>query len=338
MPSSLQHLGKGAVQTIIQATSNPFAGLFIGLLITAMIQSSSTTSALAVAMVASGSLTIESAVPVIMGANIGTTVTSIIVSLAFINKKKEFKRAVSAGGYHYFFNVLTALVLFPLEYYYGFLSSLSVLIAGYFYEPVAGQVSAPLHIWPGTGPVVSALVRLIPNGIVLIVLSFVLVFASILLFRKLISDLLKAGSPEAFGRFFFTNPLKSFLWGLLTTAAIRSSTITTSVVVPIVAKKMATLRQAAPFIMGANIGTTITAFIAATINANTSAISIAMAHFLFNFIGVLVFFPVPALKKLPIKLASELGRLTFRYRLAGFVFILVTFFLLPFLLIYLSEI
>jgi sodium-dependent phosphate cotransporter len=222
MTSSLQHLGKGAVQTIIQATSNPFAGLFIGLLITAMIQSSSTTSALAVAMVASGSLTIESAVPVIMGANIGTTVTSIIVSLAFINKKKEFKRAVSAGGYHYFFNVLTALVLFPLEYYYGFLSSLSVLIAGYFYEPVAGQVSAPLHIWPGTGPVVSALVRLIPNGIVLIVLSFVLVFASILLFRKLISDLLKAGSPEAFGRFFFTNPLKSFLWGLLTTAAIRS--------------------------------------------------------------------------------------------------------------------
>lgn len=339
MISSLQYLGQDTVQTIIAATSNPFAGLFIGLLITAMIQSSSTTTALTVAMVASGSLTIRSAVPIIMGANVGTTITSIIVSFAFINRKKEFKRAVAGGSYHCFFNLLTVIILFPLEYWYGFLSSVSSSLSVYFFNGPAVQINrSAQHLWSsGFNPAVKLLTDVIPYGIVLVVLSFVLLFASILLFRKLISDLLKAKSPEAFSRFFFMNRFKSFLWGALTTAAIRSSTITTSVVVPIVAKKVTTLRQAAPFIMGANIGTTITAFIAAMMKSNTSAISIAIAHFLFNLIGVLLFFPVPVLLELPLRMARGLGEITMKHRFAAFVFILVTFFLLPFILIYFNK-
>jgi solute carrier family 34 (sodium-dependent phosphate cotransporter) len=339
MISSFQHLGKEIVQTFINATLNPFTGLFIGLLITAILQSSSTTTALAVAMVGSGSLTLESAVPIIMGANVGTTITSTIVSLGFINRKKEFKRAVAAGTYHCFFNLLTVLILFPLEYYYGFLSSISANIAGYFFSPGSrGNTSEISGWWSGFSPVIDLLVLWISNGFVLVTLSFVLLFTSILLFRKVISDLLKARSPEAFSRFFFDNGIKSFGWGTLTTAAIRSSTITTSVVVPIVAKKIASLRQAAPFIMGANVGTTITAFIAVILNANASgAASIAIAHFLFNLIGVLIFFPIPALRKLPIELANGLGKISLRYPLACFVFILLTFFCIPFSLIYFNQ-
>ncbi len=86
MLSSLQHLGKAAAETIILATSNPFTALFIGLLTTAIIQSSTATTSMTVALVASGSLTLESAVPIIMGANIGTTITSTIVSLGFLPK------------------------------------------------------------------------------------------------------------------------------------------------------------------------------------------------------------------------------------------------------------
>lgn len=339
MVSSLQHLGRDVVQTIIQATLNPFTGLFIGLLITAMIQSSSTTTAMVVALVASGSITLQSAIPIIMGANVGTTITSTIVSLGFISRKKEFRRAVAAGTYHCFFNLLTVVILFPLEYYYEFLSSLSSSIGHYFFKPTAEQLENQVfHLWSGFGPLIEALVNAISNGFILIIVSFSLLFGSILLFRKLISDLLKAKTPEAFSRFFFKNQLKSFVWGLLTTGAIRSSTITTSVVVPIVAKKITSLKQAAPFIMGANIGTTITAFIAVTLNSNTSgAISIAIAHFLFNLIGVLIFFPVPVLRKVPIALANGLGRLTLKYRLIGFVFILLTFFFIPFSLIYFNQ-
>jgi len=110
------------------------------------------------------------------------------------------------------------------------------------------------------------------------------------------------------------------------------------VVVPIVANKVVNLKQAAPFIMGANVGTTVTAFIAAILQTNTSsAVSIAIVHFLFNFIGVLLFMPIPVLRRLPLELAERLGKLTLKYRLAGFVYLLVAFFFLPFSLIYFNQ-
>src|SRR5690242_3043304 len=81
MISSVQHLGAAAAETITMATSNPFTRLFIGLLVTAIIQSSSATTSMVVALVASASITLESAVPTIIGANIATTITSTIISL-----------------------------------------------------------------------------------------------------------------------------------------------------------------------------------------------------------------------------------------------------------------
>lgn len=339
MISSLQNLGSTAAEAILLATSNPFTALFIGLLITAMIQSSSTATSLVVALVASGSITIDSAIPIIMGANIGTTITSTIVSLGFINKKKEFRRAVAAGTYHDFFNILTVSILFPLEYFNGFLSSLSGWITENFFTVSKSTTATSFtSLWSGFNPIIDFLVKIIPSGFLLALFSFALLFLSILLFRRLISGLLMASSPEKFSRFFFKNTIKSFFWGLVTTAAIRSSTITSSVVVPIVAQKIITLRKAVPFILGANMGTTVTAIIAAALSANSSsAITIALAHFLFNFIGVLVFFPIPFLRNIPMAMANGLGRLTIRYRLAGFVYILVVFFFVPFSLIYLNK-
>jgi sodium-dependent phosphate cotransporter len=70
---------------------------------------------MAVALVASGAMPLNSAIPFIMGANVGTTITSTIISLGFITKKKEFRRAVAIGTYHDFFNILTVVLLFPLE-------------------------------------------------------------------------------------------------------------------------------------------------------------------------------------------------------------------------------
>lgn len=337
MLSSLQHLGKTAAETIILATSNPFTALFIGLLITAIIQSSTATTSMTVALVASGSLTLESAVPIIMGANVGTTITSTIVSLGFISKKKEFRRAVAAGTYHDFFNILTVFILFPLEYYFHFLSHICQEIANTFFkQPVGNHRESFSLVGGGLSSLTDWLVNSIGNGFVLIIASLIILFGSILFFRKVLTNLLGFGSPERFQRFFFRNPLKSFGWGMLTTAAIRSSSVTTSLVVPLVAKKIITLRSAVPFILGANIGTTMSAFLAAMVNSNI-AISIAIAHFLFNLIGVIIFYPVPAMREIPIRLARGLGKLTLKYRLAGLLYLLVMFFFIPFSLIYFNR-
>jgi sodium-dependent phosphate cotransporter len=336
MLSTLQHLGKPAAEAIILATSNPFTALFIGLLITAIIQSSTATTSMTVALVASGSLTLESAVPIVMGANIGTTITSTIVSLGFLPRKKEFRRAVAAGTYHDFFNILTVVILFPLEYYFHFLSSLSRSLATVFFHQPWLSARGFAHLGLGLGTITDALVNLIGNGFVLIVLSLVILFGSILFFRKVLTSQLGLGSSDRFQKFFFQRPLKSFAWGVLTTAAIRSSSVTTSLVVPLVAKKVVKLRSAVPFILGANLGTTFSALLAALMNSQT-AISIALAHVLFNLIGVLLFGLTPYIREVPVQLAQRLGRLTLRYRLAGLLYLLLSFFFIPFSLIYFNR-
>ena len=337
MIASLQQLGQEAAEVILLATSNPFTGLFIGLLVTAIIQSSSATSSMVVALVASGAITLQGAIPILMGANVGTTITSTIVSLGFITRKKEFRRAVTIGTYHDFFNILTVLILFPLEYYFGFLSGLAQYISTSFFNEPLGIAQKQFNL-PGErfGFILDFMVSTINNGYILAALSIALLFSSILFFRKVLSSTLGFGSQKRFQQFFFKSPLKSFGWGLLTTAAIRSSTVTTSLVVPLVARKVVKIESSLPFVLGANIGTTFTAFIAALFNTHAD-ISIAIAHFLFNLIGVLIFFPIPYLNQLPIKLADGLGRLTLKYRLAGFLYVLLIFFIIPFSLIYLNK-
>jgi len=339
MIASLQHIGENTAQAILLATSNPFNGLLIGLLITAMLQSSSTSTSLVVAFVASGSISVEAAIPIIMGANVGTTITSTIVSLGFINSGKEFKRAVAAGTYHDFFNLLTVVILFPLQYYYGFLSKASLFFTHHIFSSTLSPVeNIATTSFFGFDRITEFIITMVPNAIVLAALSLALLFISILIFRRMVSGLLQIKSPEVFSTFFFNNPLKSFGWGIVTTGAIRSSTITTSLVVPIVAERIATLKQAAPFIMGANIGTTITAFLAVAFYASTrEAITIAIVHLLFNLCGVLIFFPIPFLRKLPIKLAAALGRMAFKNRLVFLVYLLLMFFLIPFTLIYFNQ-
>lgn len=339
MVASLHQLGEGLSETILLATSNPFNGLFIGILVTAVLQSSSTSTSLVIAFVASRAINVEAAIPIIMGANIGTTITSTIVSLGFINRKKEFRRAVAAGTYHDIFNILTVAVLFPMQYYYGLVGKLASRVADLFLVPVLNPVkvvSASTTTW--FDPVVNAISSVVPNGIVLTVISMAILFGSILWFRRVVSNLLDVKQPHRFSRFFFKRAWKSFSWGVVITAAIRSSTITTSVVVPIVAQKFVSLKQAAPFILGANIGTTITGFIAVALNATTrEAITIASAHLLFNLVGVILFLLVPVVRDLPLELANRLGRITLKYRLAGFVYLLSAFFFVPFVLIYFHQ-
>ena len=73
--------------TLIGTAKNPFVGLFIGILATSIIQSSSSTTSIVVGMVAANALSIDTAIPIIMGANIGTSITNILASLPQIKRK-----------------------------------------------------------------------------------------------------------------------------------------------------------------------------------------------------------------------------------------------------------
>ncbi|XP_026959985.1 sodium-dependent phosphate transport protein 2C isoform X4 [Sagmatias obliquidens] len=110
--------------------SNPVAGLVIGVLGTVLVQSSSTSSSIVVSMVASKLLTVRASVPVIMGVNVGTSVTSTLVSMAQSGDRDAFRRAFGGSAVHGVFNWLTALTLLPLESAAAPLERLSALALG----------------------------------------------------------------------------------------------------------------------------------------------------------------------------------------------------------------
>ncbi|XP_075399707.1 sodium-dependent phosphate transport protein 2B [Tenrec ecaudatus] len=113
--------------------SNPVAGLVIGVLVTVLVQSSSTSSSIIVSMVASSLLTVHAAIPIIMGANIGTSITNTIVALMQAGDRNEFRRAFAGATVHDFFNWLSVLVLLPLEAATHYLELLTNLVVESFH-------------------------------------------------------------------------------------------------------------------------------------------------------------------------------------------------------------
>src|SRR6056297_434502 len=120
--------GGTAVQ-LFEFASNPLIALMVGIVATASIQSSSTVTSIIVGLVAGG-LPLSMAIPMIMGANIGTSLTSTIVSLGHVRNGEEFERAFSAATVHDSFNVLAVLLLFPIELLFHPLENISLWLAG----------------------------------------------------------------------------------------------------------------------------------------------------------------------------------------------------------------
>ncbi|MGD1892796.1 MAG: Na/Pi symporter [Cyclobacteriaceae bacterium] len=334
---SFQGLREDLTASVLSVTLNPFIGLFIGLLLTAVIQSSSISTSIIVALVGSGTISLSAAVPIVMGANVGTTLTSTVVSLSFITSKRAFRKAISAGVVHDIYNIMLVMLLFPLEYHYQLLSRASLWLVGSL--GVLSIKTAPSTayqaIFPeGTlGGVVS---ETIGNSWMMLLVAFAMLFLSIKYISAIISKTLIGESKDRMKQYIFRSPYKSFAWGGTVTAAVQSSSITTSLIIPLVATNKVSLEKSFPFIIGANIGTTITALVASFF-ATEVAISIAIVHLLFNLLGVLIFLPFSKVRQVPITIAAYFGRLTLRNRFYGFLYIVFMFFIIPFLLIYFNQ-
>ncbi|MFQ5866337.1 MAG: Na/Pi symporter, partial [bacterium] len=121
MGTAFKLFGKDFAEQLIATTSNPYVGLLIGILTTSVIQSSSTTTSLVVGLVGAGALTISNAIPIIMGSNIGTSITNTIVSMGHVSRSNEFRRAFAGSTVHDFFNLITVVILFPLQLMTNFL-------------------------------------------------------------------------------------------------------------------------------------------------------------------------------------------------------------------------
>ncbi len=326
MSTAFKLAGKGLAERLLLLTSDPLAGLIVGLVATSVIQSSSTTTSITVGLVAAGSIDLRLAIPIVMGANIGTTVTNTIVSLGHARNPRELERAFAASTVHDFFNVLSVLVLFPLELRFHLIEKAAVHLQESFATIGGVEMLSPLKLV--VSPPVELAVRAIPHPIPVLAVALFLLFLSLSRIVRIMRRSLVTRAQGLFDRLLFRNDAAAFLVGWLLTAAVQSSSVTTSLVVPLVGTGILTVREIYTYTLGANLGTTITALLASFATANPSAIAVAFGHMTFNILGIAIFYPA---KALPIALATGVGRLAGRSRrsLAGLFVIYIVAHLVP---------
>lgn len=327
--------GREFAESILTSTADPLVGLFIGILSTALVQSSSTTTSIIVGLVAGGGISLQGAIPMIMGANIGTTVTNSIVSLGHIGRKEEFQRAFAAATVHDFFNVLAVLLLFPLEMATGAISRVAAFLAHEF-EMVGGlKMADPLQYT--VKPIVKAIEGLtFHNPWLMVLVSVLITFYMLFLIVKLLRSLVLDRIEAFFDTYIFKTALRAFLFGMLLTFSVQSSSVTTSLVIPLAGAGVLTILQIFPYTIGSNIGTTITANLAAFSTGSEAAVTVALAHLMFNIYGGLLIWPFPPVRRIPVWMAQSMARLAIRNRLIPFFFIILLFFVIPILVILLG--
>ncbi|EXJ12945.1 Na/Pi symporter [Nitrincola nitratireducens] len=326
--------------------TNPLIGLVIGVVATALIQSSSTVTSIIVGMVAGG-LPVSIAIPLIMGANIGTSLTSTIVSLGHVRSGEEFRRAFSAATVHDAFNIVAVAIILPLEMMFGVLEKSSALLAGFFVSDASVDMKSmnfmKMIISPAAD-LLNASVSWLPNkvwsGVALILIGVALILFVVTAIGKVLRKVMVGKARDIMHASVGRGPISGMGSGAIITVLVQSSSTTTALIVPLAGTGVFSLKQVYPFTLGTNVGTCITALLAATAISGPTAVlamQIALVHLLFNLVGILLIYGLPFLRGLPPGIAIGLADLAQKSKLYVAAYILGVFFVLPLLLIGASQ-
>ncbi|MEX0835396.1 MAG: Na/Pi symporter [Nitriliruptor sp.] len=339
LEEGIRQFGDGFETQVLASVGNPLAGLLAGIAATVIVQSSSISTATIVGLVGSGTLPVNLAVPMIMGANIGTTITNTLVSLGSLRRPVEFQRAFAAATMHDFFNLIAVAVLFPIELLTGVLSRTATSLAGALSRAGIGgaEADSPIRTAVKAGlAVAEGLLERVVNpgvglGVVMLIVGISVLFASLRFVTTNMRAVMAGRIEQAMNRLLDRGGgLPGILMGILITLAVMTSTITTSILVPMVAAGVLTVRNAYPVTLGANIGTTATALLAALAVDQPTALVIALVHLLFNLTAIALIYPVPAIRYVPVRLAERLSRAAVKNRSLVGVYVAGLFIVTPF--------
>ena len=337
-------------EELFSFAENPFVGLAIGIVATAIIQSSSTTASIVVGMIAGG-LPLNIAIPMLFGANMGTSVTSTLVALGLAGNKKQFQQGFSMATVHDFFNLIAILIFFPLEILTGFLGRTATAIAPSLSGSGEGVVAGIFEsvgdfIDLVTEPLVGLAGSLVEplgdvwGGVVLAVLGIVLILLSIQFIGNILNALLVGKAQDILYAALGKNAFVGVLSGAAITTLVQSSSTTTALTVPLAASGKFEVRTLFPFVVGANIGTTFTGLIAAFSASGAeaeAAMAGALVHTLYNTLAAILILSIPFLRKLPPAGSDWLAGLATKNKMYVFAWIGGVFFLIPILAVFISN-
>lgn len=338
LESGIKVMGADTQESLFSSVSNPVAGLFIGILGTVLVQSSSASTSVIVGLVGTGALGVGDAVPMVMGANIGTTVTNTLVALAHMRQSEEFKRAFAAATVHDFFNLMAVGILLPVELATGVLSTLAENISSRLVGSAGSEWKSPIKKWvkepvgwlKDLGDAIGAAGNVLGTflvivGLVIILLSLAYITKNM---RQLVADRIEASLNRVLGT---GAGMVAMVLGLLITISVQSSSITTSIMIPLAAAGVVTLRNIYPVTLGANVGTTITALLAALAASRPEALTVGIVHTLFNLGGIALLYPIPAVRDLPVRAAENLARIAVSRRVIAIAYVVTAFIVIPLL-------
>jgi len=329
--------GADGAEAIFEFATNPLVSVLLGVLATALVQSSSAVTSVIVGLVGGG-LPIAIAIPMIMGSNMGTTITNTLAALGNLREDEAFNRSFAAATVHDFFNLFTILIFLPLELLFHPLENLSRWMANWFYGSADVSVDKFNFIRTLSRPVINGIsdgIRHLPAGIagvVMIMVGIMMVLLMVYLLNKVLHAVMTGRAEQIFRAAIGKNSALALLSGLVVTLIVQSSTLTTVLIVPLAGAGIMTLAQVYPFTLGANIGTPITALMSATAitgEYQAVALQIAFVHLLYNGLAVILFALIPPLWRLPIQAAQALANGATRSRLVVPAYILGIFFILP---------
>ena len=338
LESGIKVMGADTQESLFSSVSNPVAGLFIGILGTVLVQSSSASTSVIVGLVGTGALGVGDAVPMVMGANIGTTVTNTLVALAHMRQSEEFKRAFAAATVHDFFNLMAVGILLPIELATGVLSTLAENISSRLVGSAGSEWKSPIKKWvkepvgwlKDLGDAIGAAGNVLGTflvivGLVIILLSLAYITKNM---RQLVADRIEASLNRVLGT---GAGMVAMVLGLLITISVQSSSITTSIMIPLAAAGVVTLRNIYPVTLGANVGTTITALLAALAASRPEALTVGIVHTLFNLGGIALLYPIPAVRYIPVRAAENLARIAVQRRVIAIAYVVTAFIVIPLL-------
>ena len=395
----------GALFSNSELLQNPVVGLMIGVLVTVLVQSSSTSTSIIVGLVSAGA-PVRTAIPMIMGANIGTSVTNIIVALTQAGDREQFRRAFACANVHDMFNWLTAALLLTVEVLTGYLETVTGAMVAHLdtagnsgtnqtsavskpdllkslTKPVTGLVvqldQAVLAGWARAEPSydnVSSVLRpacswdeagarscpyLLAHlgtegagvgetyiGLLLLAISLAMLCGCLIGMVKTLNSLLGAKVKSVIENIINADiPVRGLGWltgylamvlGAVLTILVQSSSVFTSTLTPLAGAGLISLERAYPLTLGSNLGTTTTSILASFAAGGDNmraALQISLVHLTFNLTGILLFYPVPAMRW-PIAVARVLGDVTSQYRWFALLYLCFMFFIFPLTLFGLS--
>lgn len=353
------------------------------------------------------------AIPIIMGANIGTSVTNTFVSLAQMSDRDQFRRAFAGATIHDMFNILSVVIFLPIEAAFGCLYKITEYLVRQMDLQQATKSEKREFLKKLTNPFTKLIIQLDKSvitkiakgdktaasaslikywcdkgkkkiiqapqnalngsllnntlvnktiqvhtkpcsfllhdtglndtavGILLLIASLFILCGCLILIVKILHSMLHGqiaviikktvnnDLPKPFG---FLTGYMAILIGAVMTFLVQSSSIFTSTLTPLVGLGLVSVERIFPLTLGANVGTTGTSILAAMATSGDSlyySLQIALCHLFFNIFGILLWYPIPAMRRVPLKMAKFLGTTTAKYRWFAPVYIVFFFFIIP---------